>query len=229
MKKIENLDQILHEFKTSLTPIVMMADDLEEHFDAINSNRPGFLTSEQIHSYIRAIRRNACSLGAQVSTCTTEKQLSLISVEEVFKDTILSLEKWASMSGIELVTDFRYGLTTLATQEGLSTIFRNLLSNAIKFTAATSSQKKIIKISTRMSLGSKDFLLRIEDTGIGMDKVCQNKIFDSKFRGDNAQHIEGSGIGMCTVKKLLDKFGAKIDIASRPNVGTTVTVAFKRS
>jgi len=95
-------------------------------------------------------------------------------------------------------------------------IIINLLSNAVKYTNSGGSMKlEVTKDEKRMQI-------KISDTGVGIPKAQQNKIYTKFFRANNAQVLsEGSGLGLYIVKSVLEKTGGKIWFESEENKGTT--------
>jgi signal transduction histidine kinase len=68
--------------------------------------------------------------------------------------------------------------------------------------------------------------LDVRDTGIGMSPDTIAHAFEPFFRADPARssHAEGAGLGLSLVKWIADRHGARIEVVSRPNEGSTVTV-----
>lgn len=80
-----------------------------------------------------------------------------------------------------------------------------------------------IKIKTEKV---KDYLLLIiKDNGLGIDPSNQSKVFKMFKRFHN--HVEGTGIGLYIVKRILDNAGGKIEVESEEGKGTTFKVYFK--
>lgn len=100
--------------------------------------------------------------------------------------------------------------------------FENLLSNAIKY------NRKDGKIT--VTLGKEEGILRltVTDTGIGIPKEDQSKIFSKFFRASNAvkKETDGSGLGLSVVKSYLEECGASVRFESEENVGTKFIVDF---
>lgn len=95
-------------------------------------------------------------------------------------------------------------------------ILSNLLSNAVKYTNPGGSVKlEAIK-------EEKSIIIKISDTGVGIPKKQQSKIYTKFFRADNAQILsEGSGLGLYIVKSVLERTGGKIWFESEEDKGTT--------
>lgn len=103
----------------------------------------------------------------------------------------------------------------------LSIVFQNILSNAVQYTP------KGGKIEISLSLDDKkNILLKVSDTGYGIPKKQQDKIFTKLFRADNVQEkdTEGTGLGLYIVKLIIDHSGGKIWFESEENRGTTFYV-----
>lgn len=103
----------------------------------------------------------------------------------------------------------------------LNIIFQNILSNAVKYTPTNG--KVVIKIA---KLSRDKFEVSISDTGFGIPKEDQHKIFGKLYRGANAQSIDqyGTGLGLYTVKSILDKTGGSIKFKSEEKKGTTFLI-----
>lgn len=95
-------------------------------------------------------------------------------------------------------------------------IIVNLLSNAVKYTNSGGS----VKLEAMKE--EKSVIIKVSDTGVGIPKEQQSKIYTKFFRADNAQVLsEGSGLGLYIVKSVLEKTGGKIWFESEENKGTT--------
>lgn len=98
----------------------------------------------------------------------------------------------------------------------LTRIFLNLISNAIKY---NDKSKGIINI-TCDSL-DEYYQFSIKDNGPGIEPIYHQKIFELFQTLQSRDAIEGAGIGLATVKKILDKIGGKIWLVSKKGYGTT--------
>lgn len=110
----------------------------------------------------------------------------------------------------------------LADKRLLGIVFQNILSNAINYTP----DKGSINLSLGLSKDEKNILFKVSDTGHGIPRNQQNKIFTKLFRADNAQKIDtnGSGLGLYIVKSIVDKSGGEIWFESTEGKGTTFYV-----
>ncbi len=105
-------------------------------------------------------------------------------------------------------------------------ILSNLVSNALKYTVSG-------RITVRVSLsGTDDATARIEviDTGIGIPPPDQQRIFEPYVRLDDqrAGKVEGSGLGLAVVKRLVERLGGEVSLRSEPGQGSCFTVNLPR-
>jgi signal transduction histidine kinase len=100
----------------------------------------------------------------------------------------------------------------------LEVIWNNLLSNAIKFTAPGG------KISLKLTTIAGYAVVRVTDSGCGMDEATLKHIFDKFYQGDTSHSQQGNGLGLALVMKALQMLGGKISVDSKPGTGTTFSV-----
>ncbi|MFY9308219.1 MAG: PAS domain-containing sensor histidine kinase [Bacteroidia bacterium] len=100
----------------------------------------------------------------------------------------------------------------------LKNVLFNLISNAIKFSPSGSE----IEIET--SVGNSSVKISVKDNGIGISQEDQKHLFERFFRGKNATHIQGTGLGLNIVLKYAELMNGKLDFESIENKGTTFTL-----
>lgn len=99
-------------------------------------------------------------------------------------------------------------------------ILQNLLSNAVKYTSVRG------RINIAIKKEKSDVLIKVSDTGFGIPKNQQSKIFTKFFRADNAKEKDpdGTGLGLYITKSIIEKSGGKIWFESEEEKGTTFYV-----
>ncbi len=97
----------------------------------------------------------------------------------------------------------------------------NLLSNAIKY-----HPERVPLIRIACQLQGAYQVVSVEDNGLGMDMRQEEKIF-ALFKRLHT-HVEGTGIGLYIVKKMVESAGGKVEVESQLNVGSTFSVYFRR-
>jgi len=114
-----------------------------------------------------------------------------------------------------------------ADQKLIQMVFQNLLSNAIKYTPEKG------KISLIIKKQKPNLLIKVSDTGYGISKNQQSKIFTKFFRADNIKikEADGTGLGLYIVKAAIEEMGGKIWFESEKGKGTTfyITLPLKRT
>lgn len=111
--------------------------------------------------------------------------------------------------------------TVYADYELCHNIIQNVLSNAFKFSAG----KEMIKIQVSAASDINGHKIIVTDNGSGFDPQQKAKLFHI-FERLHSNDYEGSGVGLVTVKRLMEKFGGSVTIDSQLNQGTTLTLEF---
>jgi signal transduction histidine kinase len=96
----------------------------------------------------------------------------------------------------------------------------NLLSNAAKYRHAA----RPARITIRTELVQKGVRLPVQDNGLGLSPEQIGKLF--KMFGRLHPHIEGTGIGLYTIKRMVENYGGSISVESVPGTGTAFFVGF---
>lgn len=144
-----------------------------------------------------------------------------VTFNEVMEEIKLSIKDQVQSSGAAITEDFKAAPEISFSLKNLRSILFNLLSNAIKYKAP--DRPPVIHISTKMI---KDYIvLQVSDNGMGIKENEISEIFNMYKRLHN--HVEGSGVGMSIVKRIMDNNGGKIEVKSKVGVGSTFKVYFK--
>ncbi len=144
-----------------------------------------------------------------------------VQIEDLIQETIESLEGEAIKKQIEIIFKRLNGLAPLinADAEKLSIAMKNILENAVKYTF------KGGKVYVSLEKDPESIIIKIRDTGVGIPKPQQQRIFEKFFRAENALTTEtsGTGLGLYIAKNIIEKHGGKIWFTSEENIGTTFT------
>lgn len=144
-----------------------------------------------------------------------------VQVEDLIKEAIQDLEGEAVKKQIEIIFKGLNGLAPFinADAEKLSIAMKNILENAIKYTF------KGGKVYVSLEKDTESIIIKIRDTGVGIPKSQQQRIFEKFFRAENALTTEtsGTGLGLYIAKNIIEKHGGKIWFTSEENTGTTFT------
>jgi signal transduction histidine kinase len=124
---------------------------------------------------------------------------------------------------IALTADRETRLAARVDAEAMKRVFRILFDNAVKYSA----HAKRIHVSLDAEAGF--VRVRVADSGVGMERIHIEKIFDRFYRVDDARAREsgGSGLGLAIAKEIVDAHGGTIRADSAPDAGTTVTMRLR--
>ena len=158
-----------------------------------------------------------------------ELQRSATNLIVIFREIEQIFSIKLSTKNLACIFDLDHDLpeTFLLDEARLRQILLNLVGNAVKFT-----ENGHIKLSAKIHNKQKDkadLVISVEDTGIGIEKEEQDKIFQS-FEQQSAQKIEkygGTGLGLTITKRLIELMNGKIEVNSTVGVGTVFTVSLK--
>lgn len=142
---------------------------------------------------------------------------NVLSISHVTDEILLSYNILLENKNITLVKDYNDFIVSIASND-LYHLIRNLIDNAVKYNKANGKIKITISDNTFV----------IEDTGIGISKEDQERIFERFYRVDKARSKEngGTGLGLSIVKHICINNNIKIEVSSALNEGTCFKLTF---
>ena len=212
------ISDVSHEFQTPLTAISGFATILK------NENQ----TDEQRQKYADIILFNSNRLSHLSKNML---QLTLLDGEDTALDKtefplieqlnrVIEMEDNAALSKdieIEFIHPKKEFIIE-ADESRMEQVWINLLSNAIKYT----NEHVVVTVEVRRT--PTELQVRFEDTGVGMSQDAISHIFERFYRQDKSRTIEGNGLGLSIVKRIIDLHHYKIDVESQEDVGSVFTV-----
>ncbi len=125
---------------------------------------------------------------------------------------------------IAVVLEVRQDIAIYADAEILTIVLRNLISNAIKFT----NENGKITISGEQS--GDFFIIHVQDTGVGMDKMTLDNIMNENYSSSmGTQQESGLGLGLKLCREFLKQIGGALEIKSEKDVGTNMKIKLKNT
>lgn len=100
----------------------------------------------------------------------------------------------------------------------LVVVFRNLLDNALKYSSSEDT------VTVQATEDGQWVTTAVTDTGIGIPTTDQPQVFEELYRGDNAQSISGSGLGLALTWRIIQLHGGHIHLRSQQEEGTEITI-----
>ena len=142
--------------------------------------------------------------------------------EATFEDVKSDIQKLIDETGATIQTEFEVKDIQYA-RKNLRSIIYNLVSNAIKYR----SPDRPAVVSVRTFAEDNYTVLEVKDNGLGIKKEQQHKLF-SMFKRLHT-HVEGSGIGLYIVKRIIENNHGRIEVDSELGKGTTFSVYFAQA
>lgn len=150
------------------------------------------------------------------------QQASQLDLNKIVGEVQLDLASQIEEAAANIVVDTAHCPRVDFSEKNLRSIIYNLLSNAIKY--RSSDRSPFVHIGCQQTAQYE--ILTVVDNGLGMDLSREEKLF-TMFRRLH-DHVEGSGIGLYMVKKMIENAGGKIEVESKVGEGSIFRVYFKR-
>ncbi len=164
---------------------------------------------------------------ARIENDKTEIEYSFSDVETDFRNCIAMFQNQADGKGqtLTVTTHLLYPYVYVDIPH-LTEICTNLVSNAVKYTGPGGTIRCDVTQKPGEKEGWCDTVITVADNGIGMSQEFQKHIFEpfERERTSTVSKVEGSGIGMGIVKKLVGLMGGTVEVESKIGVGSTFTV-----
>ena len=158
---------------------------------------------------------------ARIESGEVPLRMTATCIRELVSAPLERLAPLAQREGITLVVDIPDDLPpVLADAERMQRVVSNLLHNAIKFTQAGGS----IQLSAYLErLPETAVVIQVQDTGIGIPRQDQERIFERFYKSDRARtrHAGGTGLGLAIAKHMVEAHGGHIWMSSREGKGST--------
>ena len=215
-----------HDIRTPMNAIIGYADLASRHLDDPAKLKNYMENIQVCGQNLLMLLNNVLDL-ARIENDKTEMEYSVSDIEKDFRNCVAMFQNQADSKGQTLMvtTQLQYPYI-YADIPHLTEICTNLVSNAVKYTGAGGT----IRCDATQKPGEKegwcDTVITVADNGIGMSQEFQKHIFEpfERERTSTVSKVEGSGIGMGIVKKLVGLMGGTVEVESRIGVGSTFTV-----
>ena len=215
-----------HDIRTPMNAIIGYADLASRHLDDPAKLKNYMENIQVCGQNLLMLLNNVLDL-ARIENDKTEMEYSVSDIEKDFRNCVAMFRNQADSKGQTLMvtTQLQYPYI-YADIPHLTEICTNLVSNAVKYTGAGGTIRCDVTQKPSKKEGWCDTVVTVADNGIGMSQEFQKHIFEpfERERTSTVSKVEGSGIGMGIVKKLVGLMGGTVEVESRIGVGSTFTV-----
>lgn len=215
-----------HDIRTPMNAIIGYADLASRHLDDPAKLKNYMENIQVCGENLLMLLNNVLDL-ARIENDKTEMEYSVSDIEKDFRNCVAMFRNQADSKGQTLMvtTQLQYPYI-YADIPHLTEICTNLVSNAVKYTGAGGTIRCNVTQKPGEKEGWCDTVVTVADNGIGMSQEFQKHIFEpfERERTSTVSKVEGSGIGMGIVKKLVGLMGGTVEVESRIGVGSTFTV-----
>ena len=215
-----------HDIRTPMNAIIGYADLAARHSDDPAKLEKYMENIQVCGQNLLMLLNNVLDL-ARIENDKTEMEYSVSDVEKDFRNCIAMFRNQADSKGQTLtVTTHLLHPYIYADVPHLTEVSTNLVSNAVKYTGNGGTICCDVTQKPGEKEGWCDTVITVADNGIGMSQEFQQHIFEpfERERTSTVSKVEGSGIGMGIVKKLVGLMGGTVEVESKIGVGSTFTV-----
>ena len=205
---ITNIEGILAALRETLPPAVQQEAVVAQLLDLLHTTVSRFLTTITQLTDIAHLQR------------TYDAPAELLPLAPLVADVLTDLSPQISAAAAQIQVVVPAGLAVSFAPASLRSIVYNLLSNAVKYRDA----ERPSQVWLRAERQPGRVVLTVQDNGLGLTESQQQRLFGIFQRLHT--HVEGTGVGLYMIKRLIENAGATITVASTLGVGTTFTVTF---
>lgn len=211
---------VSHELKTPLTAISGYAELIG---NGMTGKEDTIRFSNEIHSNANRLLSliNDIIKLSELDEADHQMEMERIDLYKLAENCVQMMQVTAEKQGIRLTLQGESAMT-MANKGLMDEVFYNLCSNAIRYNKPGGS--------VTVTVGTKDErpFLSVADTGIGIPKECQERVFERFYRVDKSRSKStgGTGLGLAIVKHIVAQHNAALHLDSELGGGTTIEIVF---
>lgn len=212
-----------HELRAPLSKILLSKGLLHRYCRKLPESDRIQDMQRELESIVRAVSQMTATLDEVLTITKSEAgkitfSPSMIDLTALCRNLVEEFDAMAPETHSVLFSNSEKPIYTRADPKLLETVLSNLLANAIKY----SPQGGTVLCDLVLKEGT--ILLSVKDEGIGIAEEDQVYLFEAFYRGENAEKIEGSGLGLSIVKQFVELHSGAIKVESEINKGATFTI-----
>ena len=225
--KMEFLANVSHELRTPLNAILGFSEILSTGaIGTLNEKQQEFVSDIRVSGLHLLGMVNEILDMSKIESNTVKLVCSNFYITRALSEVANILKPLAKQKNVRLIIDYEEDFEVYADYQKLQQILYNLVSNAIKY--SPSDDEVVISAEKNKT----QFILKVHDNGIGIDKKYHGKIFAKFVQLDSAytKKESSTGLGLTITKELTELHGGNVSVISEVNNGSTfiVTIPLKK-
>ncbi len=211
----KRIDELVHQTRT---PLTILRTHLEGFQDGIIQ-----FTPEEVKTCESQIDNLSSIITNMSGLIDAEKDIGVlhmanVDIHALIRQIVTGLKAQFDQKSVGLETVGHSRISAYTDPYRLSQTIYNLLTNAYKFTPSGG------RVTIAYEAIGEELVISVQDTGIGIPPEDQAQVFEAYYRGNNAVHTSGEGIGLYLAKENLQQIGGKIELVSKPGHGSTFVI-----
>lgn len=208
----ELIDQLMHQTRTPLTILKSHLEGIEDGIIEMNEEEI-IIWQNQINNITEIIENMSGMIDGNKEN--NEMSIEEFEINYLINQIVNGLKPQFNKKNIKLKILTNEKILMKTDQYKLSQIIYNLLTNAYKYTETNG------KVELSYTINEKTIIIKIQDTGIGIENEEIDKIFRAYYRSDDVYQIKGEGIGLYVVKENLKLLEGNISVESKKGIGSS--------
>ncbi len=219
-----------HEIRTPMNAVIGMLELTLKRADHGHLDRPAIEVAYNSAKDLLELIGDILDI-ARIESGRLSLAPERVNLRELIESVVRVFDGLARQKSLNLLLEFNPGVEERDVQIDplrFKQVLSNLVSNAIKFTEQ--GEVKIrVDIQTTGEPQQIEMKLVVEDTGIGISRDDQQRLFEPFSQADNSGHLarSGAGLGLVICRSLCEMMGGQLTLSSVPRVGTQVFVSLQ--
>ncbi len=216
------VSNVSHELRTPLTTMKALSETLQQYVRKDPDSAERFITLMDVE--IDKLTQMVLELLelSRIESGRVEMVMINENVAELLKRPVERMRMQADRAGLDLRLDVPEGLPQIKVDaERMERVLINIIHNAIKYTQPGG----VIALSAEQA--ENEIIIRVKDTGEGIDEKDLPRIFERFYKTDQARASGGTGLGLAIAKHIVEAHQGRIWVESQKGLGSVFSIAIK--